>query len=456
MLDADRRPWLLEVQPDPVGAWSLAGGEDLMAAARDLAAGSPAPGWAALVPSGGIDARRRLAVARPADVEAHAQAGLGHDDPEPHRSVPGLRSWALGEELVVHAPHRRELHVLDPTAAYLLSASAEGLAPDAIADELHAATGSPLPQLRAAVYDELGAATESGLLARGPGDDAPRRERAWPPPLRAPHVRWNQGRTYSCAGSAVAVHAPERLWDWLELAIGGLAIAEPAEIAAVCEVVSRNGGWTVQGTHHAPLSCRSEHSLPALVRWSILTSGLRTSDLAAVDGTALLAADGAVVVLGDREQRVLLALAWLAQGERLVADDLVAVGHDRRVQPVRAGMVRYEPYQWIDGAPRPPGAPGAPLVDRDGWLVRWWIPPASAVASAARPVSSLVVLDPAAAAAPLGSADALRHLLPHRPRERDGVGQAEAEALVALAEGVPCRRAGDPEALVRELRAGRG
>lgn len=480
-LDRDLRPWLLEVETDPLTEWDVpaqVAASFLDGVAKILAAAGPLP------PDEAGPLRRVVpacppalpgaewALPRPADLEL-AAALRGHRpcaEPVP-RPADGVRWWLLGTELVLYLPGAGDLVVLNGTGAFTWAALADGLPVDDIAGEL-AVLGRRSPQWwQAAVRDVLAEWVEAGAVTRagtgqapGTRDRAsgppPTRDRAQSlPPLRARPVRWNPDRVYTSQGSSVLTRLPSReLATWVDRALAGLRDPAPAEIAAVVEVSADGDGWRLGGTHVAPRRCASAYHLPSAVRAAVLDSAARTSAHPAFRGSALLA-DGAVtVVTGPASARAGVLTAWVAGGGRVLADEIVWIDDDLLVRPQRSGLELTPPYQWVDGPPAPWPSPSAPVVDDRGNLVRYRFPAQTTVVGRPATAAALIVPGgpPGEPPRPCSAGVAMATLAAGHTLARRGLAEPQAARLVAWARTVTPWQASldDPDRLVAAIRAG--
>jgi hypothetical protein len=463
-LDAELRPWLLDVEPAPLERWELPAG-----AAEALLDGAVAALDAVGAPER-IGALRRvipdpeplrtlaaLALPRPDDLALAAELSGAPVAAPRLAPSPGVRQWFLDAELALHVPAAGELLAVNEPGAFVWAALAEGLDPDETAAELVEAVAEPEDELRRSVREVLAEWVEAGALERADlAPTAPALPDASQPALGLPFLRWNPDRVYRCLGVSVVVRAPNReLSAWIDRALAGLADSDPAEIAAVVEVSAvPGGGWEVGGTHRGPRRYPTPHQLPAAVRTAVLASAARTTVHPAFHGTALERDGSIAVVVGPLEPRAELIRTWIADGGRVLADDLVALDDDLAVLPAVAGLPSNPGYQWLDAPPLPWETQGAPLVDESRRLVSHRFAALTATSSHPARAGRLVVAGAAGEPRPISAGATLAVLLTQRVDRGSPVSERQAEALVRFVAGVPRRQAAldDPHALVAELR----
>jgi hypothetical protein len=455
-LDADGRPWFLEVETSPLGCWHLPPEvtRDCLAAVTDAIdtvdpLGRVAPSeigpFRRVVPAPTPHTTlSALALPRPADVAlAHAVGEQLSCEESALEPAPGVRQWYLGTDLVLYTPHDGKLQVYNAVGSFVWAALADHLDVDDTATELAAARSEPLELVRERVRAILGEWIDAGALVRRTLTTSSPSAAGAPetPSLGLAPVRWNADRVYSCLGSSVLVRLPNRqLAAGVDTALAGLADPSPSQISAVVEVLGDSGMWRLSGTHQGPAWVRTAHQLPSAVRRSVFVAAARASEHPAFFGSALESDGSVAVVLGPADVRAPLVRAWVASGGRILADELIGLDADLVLRPALAGLGVRPMYQWIDGRPADSGTPGAPMVDESGFLVQFRFPALSTACRMPLPVKALVVgggaSEPAVGSLPAGQA--LVTLMTHRVLGGSGVPAQEAESILQWLATLTC------------------
>jgi len=467
-LDEELAPWLVEIDPSPLAAVrSDHVGRALVDQVisvidevypSELRTPERVGRFVRVVPSiGSGSALKGLAFPRPLDLALAGHCGQEVD--AVHLSpAPGLRWWLLGDQVAFFVPTRGVLLITNPSGAFVWLAFGDGLGPGQIGEELAEAFGAPVETTQAEVSNVLGEWIDSGIMVRSGQSievsDCP----ATTSPVPVKHQVWNIERVCRCLGMSISVRYPSReIGDRIDRALEGMIDPSPTEIAAFCEIERDPSGWIVVGTHFEPLPLSSAHQLPAAVRLAVLTSAARTATCSAFFATALFHNDLAVVVIGGGPDRAQLVVRWIASGGKILADNLVALDAERRVEAARIGFMLNQDYQWIDGAPPSFSSPDAPNIGLSGSMVRFWFPPRTTMSVDNVRACALVTLLPVhqAPVTPMPPGEMLGLLLSQLPAGRRELSEAQAAETVEWVSTVPCysASASDPLRLVGELRA---
>lgn len=328
-------------------------------------------------------------------------------------------TWDLDDGIAVHG--RGTLLALDPIASYVWAANADGMSVADIAEESEGGVDAT------AVVRMLADWRRRGVL-----DDDQRR----PPAARTKDVgAWNLGGHYRVLGRTIRVAVPSQpVIEWIAGLLSPAQVTETDDVDGTVIVSHERNGWRVDG-RWVP----SEHQVAALVRAAVLRVAAAVNDRASIEASALAGANGAVVVLGPKEVRREMLVAWLRIGGRVLADGALRLDESgTSVEPCRIGLAHRSGYQWIDGEPAAAGRPGAPIVSRSGELLTCWTAPTTACVTQPLPVRMVVLPgEPASDLVAARRTDALGALLAAQIDSSLPIGRPAARSLVHLARDVP-------------------
>lgn len=266
----------------------------------------------------------------------------------------GVRSYLLGEELLLFSPHARAILRLNPSAAFIWCCCEEGLDRPAIAREMTEAFQLPAGQAEQDLEATLAEWESRGLLgcadepAAAPAATVAANEETFPEPRSGVHSFAAQ-RRYRMLDTVFRLRFSDAaLVACAQLAFAHLAVDEQCPFDVSLDVQQDAAGYFLRLDERPIAWCKTRQELTPLLHGQLVADAYERAEcLIALHAAAVSNGDECLVfpALSGSGKSTLTA-ALLAAGFKYCTDELVLVqAHTHRVQTIAAG-IGIKPGSW--------------------------------------------------------------------------------------------------------------